>query len=334
MTVTVQNYNAQLGETEAGIQRREDVDITQDNDFVNKWSAYLSLYMKAVAHSCDLFVEEIEAECPWYLEMRDLIAECPNTNPVGLGNSDTPINLDVVSTNAESTATTPKTSDLEVSEMDYVFSSDEEHQLTEGAEGPADSEEEVSDVPKAERSAAKNKKRTAPQPGTVAAGRIAVRKPSKKTKLDEFASIVSAEEATRQQDVAMQRQRLQSKIERAKLRAEHRKRADEKELRKEDIELHKYELCAKMKMAQLQHEHELRLAQLHGHQALPVPHGSHNPFDMTVDSSVSLGSFLPCTLASSSHASGSLAEWTVPSASESHGALDDAAEVSLAHSAD
>ncbi len=41
------------------------------------------------------FVAEIISECPWFLEMRDLIAERPNIVPTGIGNSATIESIDL-----------------------------------------------------------------------------------------------------------------------------------------------------------------------------------------------------------------------------------------------
>lgn len=41
-------------------------------------------------------IELIKEACPWFFEMRELIAECPNQVPVGLGNGEMGIDMSVM----------------------------------------------------------------------------------------------------------------------------------------------------------------------------------------------------------------------------------------------
>lgn len=48
--------------------------------------------------------EVIQADFPWYIELRDLIGNRPNSNPVSLGNSQTEVDLSVLATGRRSLA--------------------------------------------------------------------------------------------------------------------------------------------------------------------------------------------------------------------------------------
>ncbi|KAA1480072.1 hypothetical protein DENSPDRAFT_887343 [Dentipellis sp. KUC8613] len=68
MEKTCRAFVKEMGETGAGIACEEDINMNVNNSFTNRW-------------------QEIKAECPWFFEMRDLIAERPNQIRSGLGNS-------------------------------------------------------------------------------------------------------------------------------------------------------------------------------------------------------------------------------------------------------
>ncbi|KAJ7233358.1 hypothetical protein C8J57DRAFT_1250014 [Mycena rebaudengoi] len=67
-------YNAEMGQTGAGIQNAAQIDMSITNSFMTKW-----------------VVAEIADSAPWFFDMRDLIAERPNLVPTGLGHSSTEI---------------------------------------------------------------------------------------------------------------------------------------------------------------------------------------------------------------------------------------------------
>lgn len=55
----------------------------------------LSVSMCSISYRTLCSVAEIISECPWFLEMRDLIAERPNLIPTGIGNSATINGIDL-----------------------------------------------------------------------------------------------------------------------------------------------------------------------------------------------------------------------------------------------
>ncbi|KAJ7018602.1 hypothetical protein C8F04DRAFT_1198739 [Mycena alexandri] len=70
-------YITEMGQTGAGIKRAAEIDTTKKNLFTTKWA-------------------EISAVCPWFFEMRELIAQRPNVIPIGLGHSATGFDQDVM----------------------------------------------------------------------------------------------------------------------------------------------------------------------------------------------------------------------------------------------
>ncbi|KAG6883640.1 hypothetical protein C0992_008238 [Termitomyces sp. T32_za158] len=76
MKEKVQDYTKEMGETGAGLNYEEEV--LDGTPLHNKWMA-------------------IKAADPWFFDMKRLLAERPNSKPVGLGNSETPIDLGVLS---------------------------------------------------------------------------------------------------------------------------------------------------------------------------------------------------------------------------------------------
>ncbi|KAF9069639.1 hypothetical protein BDP27DRAFT_1420762 [Rhodocollybia butyracea] len=75
MEKEVMKYKAEMGETGAGIQREDDIDMSLDNLLTGAWS-------------------RIHDICPWFFNMKALMAERPNLTPVGLGDSSTAINTE------------------------------------------------------------------------------------------------------------------------------------------------------------------------------------------------------------------------------------------------
>jgi hypothetical protein len=91
-----------------------------------------------------VFTVEFEKKSPWFPDLRELIAERPNTIPHGLGNSQTEVDFSVLeSSKAGSDISSPKWNDLTLD--DAEGSDDNHHQLgnaSECGDGTADVEEE------------------------------------------------------------------------------------------------------------------------------------------------------------------------------------------------
>ncbi|KAJ7028802.1 hypothetical protein C8F04DRAFT_1265556 [Mycena alexandri] len=72
MAKITRDYNMEMGQTGAGIENAADIDMSTTNAFTTKWG-------KSV----------IEATCPWYFDMCNLIGQRPNLVPMGLRHSNT-----------------------------------------------------------------------------------------------------------------------------------------------------------------------------------------------------------------------------------------------------
>ncbi|KAJ6583200.1 hypothetical protein B0H10DRAFT_1962287 [Mycena sp. CBHHK59/15] len=77
MANITQDYDTEMGQMGAGIQNASEIDMSIENPFTTKWA-------------------EISAACPWYFDMRNLIAQCPNLVPTGVGHSSTGIAADII----------------------------------------------------------------------------------------------------------------------------------------------------------------------------------------------------------------------------------------------
>jgi len=88
LTKLTRKHIKTLGATGAGVEKATDIDMLVSNDFTNKWSKQHSIQLKiSRTHMSFTYVEEIEADFPWFFEMQELIVEQPNIITTGLGNS-------------------------------------------------------------------------------------------------------------------------------------------------------------------------------------------------------------------------------------------------------
>ncbi|PPQ74563.1 hypothetical protein CVT24_004355 [Panaeolus cyanescens] len=76
MTKVTLDHIKTMGKTGEGIQHESDLDMTKENSLTNAWSA-------------------IKETCPWFFKMKEFIADRPNKRPVGIGNSQTEIDMEV-----------------------------------------------------------------------------------------------------------------------------------------------------------------------------------------------------------------------------------------------
>ncbi|KAF9061476.1 hypothetical protein BDP27DRAFT_1428886 [Rhodocollybia butyracea] len=77
MALMTRQITGEIGETGAGINSADEIEMTQKNLLTSVWAKY-----------CE--------KAPWYFEMRDLIAGHPNAKPVSLGNGQSAIDLSVL----------------------------------------------------------------------------------------------------------------------------------------------------------------------------------------------------------------------------------------------
>jgi hypothetical protein len=211
--------------------------------------------------------ELIKESFPWLWEMKELISECPNIVPVGIGNN---------------------TSDIDMSGYANGFNcgiSDESSQLTRtGDEMESELEEDDDDTPTDRgniepmewgdantgkcASGKSDTKKTGARPGK---SNPAARSDSKKAKLiDRFSEVATAEEQTAQRQLELKRKRVESQSEAtvAKIKAQAQ------------IKLQKDKLRAKARREAKRQDHEFRMAQLsHQHQGFQVFNAgpSHHP---------------------------------------------------------
>jgi len=84
-----------MGETGAGITRADEIDMTQENHFTNKWCTYLTGKDNILLCSPFSILElaVIQETCPWFFKMCELIGERPNIVPSGLGNGNSEMDM-------------------------------------------------------------------------------------------------------------------------------------------------------------------------------------------------------------------------------------------------
>lgn len=236
--------------------------------------------------------EEVLAECPWYLEMRNLIGKRPSATPTGIGNSDTPIELGILGTGTNESQLRDTTSDFESSEGVGGQEEDELNELDELEDEAALSDASLEDQDaglssegkKSARSAStttthalsRSSKRTAPQPSNSKRANPSTPstgKSAKKTKFDDFATIAAAEEQTEQKKIELERMRLSEKSQRMRLHAEKIARREAREVRRDERDLRKMELRTEVKLLTLKQQHELDMARLYGGNIPAAPLG-------------------------------------------------------------
>lgn len=98
MEKKTREYIQEMGQTGQGIVKESDIDMTQDNEFTNKWGEPRTSCLLLLTY---LSLAIIRKACPWFFDMRDLIGERPNLIPPGTGNSRTVIDFDVNDSNSQ-----------------------------------------------------------------------------------------------------------------------------------------------------------------------------------------------------------------------------------------
>lgn len=234
----------------------------------------------------------IKDACPWFFDMRDLIAERPNLVPTGLGNSQTAINLSVLQADVEGEEDEREVGLLyneeareimaDTTEPSGVSSFGEDSEVIEltdtnnppPANPPATLKAETtpSTLPgiKTEtkpdvglkRKAEEVDPRTPARPGTSKAATPKTTT-AKKSKLQEFSAAAQAEEITRQKEIELAKAKVEAavtiKVEAGKavLSAKvefHKHNADERS--------EKRKLKHELRLLQARQRHELQMARL------------------------------------------------------------------------
>ncbi|KAJ7833941.1 hypothetical protein B0H14DRAFT_3871513 [Mycena olivaceomarginata] len=218
-----------MGQTGARIECAADIDTTKENSFTTKWRTYSPYNSRTVLSP---FTEEIEHECPWFFEMRELIGQRPNVVPVGLGHSSIGFDEGHVDQGIEN-----EEDEITRSQIDDTIDSD----------AFLDDDDALDDT-----KAPAQKSKPTPAP-------VVTPKPSKKSKLTEFADIAKNEEAKH----SFKTLELKSQVNEKRAERRHEEKQAKREERLERL---------KLKEMKLQHQHELRMARLGNVAVWQLPH--------------------------------------------------------------
>ncbi|KAI0684469.1 hypothetical protein BC835DRAFT_1310552 [Cytidiella melzeri] len=149
-----------MGETGAGINREDKIDMTIYNKFMNKW-------------------EQIKQEFLWLWNMKELVKEQPNRVRKGLGNGDTKIDLNVIMPGVEHDGRKESTGNItsqSVSCYDFEMSLSNEEEEEQHGVSPVvplkrctEDAPDDSDAKKATKPQVKSTKRTPARPSTSVA---------------------------------------------------------------------------------------------------------------------------------------------------------------------
>ncbi|KJA25909.1 hypothetical protein HYPSUDRAFT_1067108, partial [Hypholoma sublateritium FD-334 SS-4] len=242
MISITRGYIKEMGTTGEGIRSAEDIDMSLDNAFVNKWKA-------------------IKSDCPWFWEMRDLIGERPNLVPAGIGNSSSTVDMSILEDGGEShearassTQPSERGGILYDSVAEDILDSDEDDLEPSGARSTF---QESSDPPKAptpERPRLKDTKhKTSDSSINDTSDKNSSKRATKKTKLEEFAAAAQAEEVTRQRELELAKAKVQSAAEvevaREKAKVDARQCKKEERLMKNQLRLEKMRMKHERDMA-------------------------------------------------------------------------------------
>lgn len=188
---------------------------------------------------------EVEKLCPWYYRMKALIGKHPNTKPVGIGNSTSELDLDVLMTSARGDASgLEDLKPIVLSENDDDDDDrveDQHHAQNKRLASVAGLDEDV--------------KPKMPAHPNVSKPTTTVTKPKKLKGFEELVKIAAVEETTRQKELDLEIQWSKDKMSRVAVKAEFQrvlieakrekaKQAHEMEMMKLQLELAKVHQAA------------------------------------------------------------------------------------------
>jgi hypothetical protein len=233
MTEKTNKYIKEMGQTGAGLQHEDEINMESNSALANKWGKHTELPRNRIHPH--VLTAVIKAECPWFFEMRALIAERPNTVPVGLGSSNSAIDPSIL---------------LEPKEPEE----DEEDSKPEAVLKAEVKPEVIVDDPTFGMDAAVPSKRKG---GEERDGG------KKKGKLSEFAMLVEADAKTRNKEINLAKAKVDA---RALIKVEANKAAlsAKVELEKAKVEHAKMKLQMKqeVRLAEMKYKHELEMARI------------------------------------------------------------------------
>ncbi|KAK7463486.1 hypothetical protein VKT23_006834 [Stygiomarasmius scandens] len=267
----VKECKKMMGETGEGLTSEEQIDMSQENALTTAWS-------------------KVKKICPQYFTLLPIIGERPNITPVGLGNTDEPIETSFLLSQKKFTPapTSDFDSDNELAKVDFGDSlEDEESNISDEdtlalvtADGMNEKEVEKptealdthgkrkhSDIItdddikhhgiKQQHGPKKNKSKKVEKPVSVKKG---------SNMFDKFAEVSKEEERSRQKKIELQQMRvsMEQELAKEKIRVAGATKVDRERIRAD------YEL-KKMKMQQ-EHEYRMLMAQTNRY----TPHASHD----------------------------------------------------------
>ena len=278
-----------MGETGAGITRADEIDMTQENHFTNKWGTYLVGKDKMCLLCLPFPILElaiIQETCPWFFEMCELIGERPNIVPSGLGNGNSGMDMSTF-TDGLGAASEEEEEEVAGSPTQWGIENDES-ELPSNDE--ADEGENGEDGGKLNKGKGKEKGsmmneevpklgRTGAMPGESKSATQPAKENKKKRKADESADIAEAEELTRQRQLELARAKVEAKqaTKQAEYAYKMQKMLDKKERHKEKNK----ERAEKMRFLRLREERGLGMG---------IPTGIHVATSRFGGSSLSLTS--------------------------------------------
>ena len=215
----------------------DQINMDEENEFMNKWSKYCILVSEHPVLTG--FLELIKSSFPWFWEMKILISERPNVVPVGLGNSESTIDMSGYEAGYKSDASDSKPAseedeDEDMPDKDEDEDNDDEDKLSARHQDSARKKNDLKTTRAQKKSSTSNA-----HPGHD-------KKLSKI--LDRFADLANVEEVTNQKELDLKR--LQSQNARVKIKA------------KADIQIQRDKLKAELRMLEKKQEHNFRMAQL------------------------------------------------------------------------
>ncbi|KAF7333257.1 hypothetical protein MSAN_02427800 [Mycena sanguinolenta] len=256
MTKTTRKYITEMGETGAGIQSASEIDTSVSNAFTNKWA-------------------EISQDCPWFFDMRNLIAQRPNLVPTGVGHGGTAVDLDIIiptpaTTSATVTGETPLENDADAGD-------DRSSILLEGWDMSPSPRQSPEPEPEPEKETSTHKTpsthpdsepvddeethavedtkpaKSRPAKPSTSTPAATSSKPTKRTKLADFHKITKAEEKSRAKELEIAALRTRHMMKTTEVKG---RLAEKREDRKREERMAKHE----MKMLKMRQQHEFRMA--------------------------------------------------------------------------
>ncbi|KAJ7033975.1 hypothetical protein C8F04DRAFT_1260471 [Mycena alexandri] len=246
-----------MGQTGAGVASADE--ISPGTGFANKWDI-------------------IKDESPWHFQMRALVADRPNLQPVGLGNNASGFDVELLLPHdREETASSVADETLYNPSSDAIDDSNDSFSpaSTLGAQAASVKRKRTVSVTNVteEKPQLPPTKKTKPQPASSIPVPESVPAPaasSKKVKMkDQFSAAALAEEETAQQALSLRREKNTATKE---IRLARIQSAQEIRLAKSQVkaDAKREERAAKLELVRLkmQHDHDLQMARLQAHGGL------------------------------------------------------------------